>query len=231
MIVPGMLCWNHWMSINGFSEPIMQARVGFVMGITSGIYGIFSATLFWVAVLTAITGLLLLLVPGWLLRLSERLNVWIDTSSWFRKLDEPHQLERLFYRHHVVMGALILAGSLYSLWFIWRLQGGELLVLFPAAANRVLLEILQSVLIHVLLLGNLLALVIGLVVIVRPSLLKGLESRANRWVSSDRALSSLDKRVDVADRIIPGYPRLLGLLILLGSLYIMSNTLFAVLPG
>lgn len=200
-------------------------------GYSAELYGILAATLFWLAALTFLTGLLMLLVPGWLLRMSEKVNLWIDTSVWFRKLDEQQHFERLFYRHHVLMGLLIVAGSLYSLWFIWRLQGGELAALLPVMANPVLQEIVQVSLACFLLAGNLFALLVGLVVLLRPSLLKGLEAWANRWVASDQALGRLDRQVDVAERMVPGHPRLFGLLVVVGSLYIMSNTLIAVFPG
>lgn len=194
-------------------------------------YSILSATLFWLAALTFIAGLLMAVIPGWLMRVSGRLNVWVETSAWFRKLDEQRHFERFFYRHHLLMGVLIVAGSLYSLGFIWRLQGSELLVLLPALDNPVLLDILQAALGYLLLLGNVFAFVIGVVVLVRPSLLKGVEGWSNRWVDSEPALRSMDRHVDFAERVIPGHPRLFGLLVMIGSLYIMSNTLFSVLPG
>lgn len=198
---------------------------------STNLYSILSATLFWLAALTFIVGLLMILVPGWLMRVSGGINIWIDTAPWFHKLDEQRSFERLFYRFHLLMGIFIIVGSLYSLWFIWQLQGGELLFLLPALKNPVLLDILQSALIYLLLLGNLVAFVIGVVVLVRPSLLKNLEAWSNRWVDSDRVLKSVDRRVDISERIIHGHPRLFGLLVVIGSLYIMSNTLFSALPN
>jgi len=200
-------------------------------GYHTELYAIVSATLFWLAALTFVTGLLMLLVPGWLMRVSNRLNFWIDTSPWLHKLDEQRQFERLFYRHHLIMGILIIAGSLYSLWFIWNLSGRGLVDLLPSFSNPVLLDILQAALVYLLLFGNLFALVIGIVVVFRPSLLKGVEAWSNRWVDSENALHSMDRRVDVVDRVIPGHPRLFGLLVMLGSLYIMSNTLYSALPA
>ncbi|MDZ7735453.1 MAG: hypothetical protein U5P41_04425 [Gammaproteobacteria bacterium] len=183
------------------------------------------------AVLTFIVGLLMLLVPGWLMRIGGRLNTWIDTSVWLHRLDEQRHFERLFYRHHLIMGILITAGSLYSLWFIWKLSGKGLIYFLPDLGNPVLLDILHAAMVYSLLLGNLFALGVGIVVGLRPSLLKGLEAWSNRWVDSENALHTMDRRVDTVDRVVPGHPRLFGLLVMLGSLYIMSNTLFSALPA
>ncbi|MEX2517397.1 MAG: hypothetical protein WD572_10925 [Gammaproteobacteria bacterium] len=195
------------------------------------LYGILSASLFWLALLTFIVGLLMLLVPGWLLRVSERMNLWIDTSIWFKKLDEQRRFERLFYRHHIIMGSLIVVGSLYSLWFLWRLYGGDELRLLVDIENWLLEEILNTTLSMLLVIGNIFALLTGLIVVLRPSLIKGLEAWSNRWVESDRVFRTLDKQLDLAEQIIPGHPRLFGLLVVLGSLYIMSNTVISAFPA
>lgn len=196
---------------------------------TISIYNILSATLFWLATITLIAGMCLLLIPGWLLRLSERLSVWVDTSDWFKKLDEQKNFEREFYSNHKVMGSIIIIGSLYSLWFIWPLRN-ELHFLLPEINNFLLRNIMQTAVANTLLLGNAFAFIMGCVILLRPSLLKGLEVRLNRWIESGKSLEVLDKKVDIFDQVVPGKPRLFGLLIIIGSIYIMSNTLFAVLP-
>jgi len=187
-------------------------------------YKIFMASLFWLATLTFLAGLLMLLVPVWVQRTSERVNVWIDTSVWFKKLDEQKHFERLFYRHHIVMGLAIVLGSLYSLWFLWRLQDRGLALLLPAIENRVLQEILEASVLIMLQLGNLLALLVGLVVLLRPSLLKVLETWSNRWVDTEKTIKTLDSRLDLTDKIKPEHLRLFGLLVVIGSLFIMTNT-------
>lgn len=170
-------------------------------------------------------------LPNKLIELNERLSRWVDTSTWFHKIDEQRQIERIFYRYHILMGVLIIAGSLYSLWFLWRLQGGALLVILPALQNRVLLEVLEATASGVLLIGNLIALIIGIVVLVRPSLLKALEIKANSWFETEQTFNKLNRRVDLADQFLPNHPRLYGLLIMIGSLYILSNTLISVFSG
>lgn len=192
------------------------------------LYNILSVSLFWLAFLTCCIGLVMFLAPGWLLRISERVNLWIDTSVWFKKLDEQKNFERLFYRYHIAMGILIVAGSLYSLRFLWRLYGAEQLLFLPVLENTFLQEILQVALTYVLLSGNAVALLVGLVVLIRPSLLKKIEAWSNHWLETERVFGKLDQRVDLDKRIVPEHPRLFGLLVVIGSLFIMSNTWLAV---
>jgi hypothetical protein len=182
------------------------------------------ASLFWLAIITFVIGFLMLLFPGWVLRTSERVNVWVETSSWFRKLDEQKSFERLFYRHHIIMGLAIVLGSLYSLWFLWGLQERGLTLLLPAIENRILKEILEACLLILLQLGNLLAFLVGMVVVVRPSLLKTVENWSNRWVDTDSTIKTLDSRLDLTEKMTPYQMRLFGLLVVIGSLFIMSNT-------
>lgn len=170
----------------------------------------------------------MLFAPAWLVRISERVNHWIDTSIWFKKLDEQKNFERLFYRHHIVMGILIVTGSLYSLRFLWRLYDAEQLLFLPVLDNTFLQEILQIVITYILLSGNAAAFLVGLVVLIRPSLLKNIETWSNHWLETDRLFGKLDQRVDLDNRIIPEHPRLFGLLVVIGSLFIMSNTWLAV---
>jgi hypothetical protein len=182
------------------------------------------ASLFWLAMITFVIGLLMLLFPGWVLRTSERVNVWIETSVWFKKLDEQKNFERLFYRHHIIMGTAIVLGSLYSLWFLWGLQDRGLTLLLPAIENRILKEIVEACFLISLKLGNLLAFFIGLVVVMRPSLLKTVENWSNRWIDTDSTLKTLDSRLDLTEKMTPYQMRLFGFLVVIGSLFILSNT-------
>jgi len=185
---------------------------------------LFSA-LFWLGALLFVLGLVLLLFPASLERLSRLLDKWIETRAVFDQLDEPIRLERQFYRHHRIMGLLILAGAGYCLYSLmgW-VDYTELIVGIPELAGRGTSGMLLEGALLVLALGNLLALAVGMIVFFRPSLLKGIEAWGNRWIESDRFMEAMDRQVDVTGSWLPQNPRLIGLLAVIGSLYIMSNT-------
>ncbi len=78
---------------------------------------------------------------------------------------------------------------------------------------------------YYLLLGGLgIALIIGLVVLVRPSLLKSLEKWGNRWIDTDSELEGFDRIHEIPGNILPGRPRWFGAFVLLGALYIIYST-------
>lgn len=176
----------------------------------------------------AIAGLLMIVMPGRMLWLNQKFDIWIDTSRWFQSLDQPHQAERIFYRHHIIMGLLIMVGAIYSLRYLWTLQQSDLLLLLPVFSEQALAEWFHGVISLFLLVGNGIALVVGFIVLVRPSLLKRVEVWANTWVDSGRILRRLDSRMEASNQLIARHMRLVGLLVVIGSLYIMTHTIAVV---
>lgn len=181
--------------------------------------------LFWLGTLLLVLGLMLLLFPASLQRLSLTLDRWISTDPFFGRLDEQIRIERLFYRHHRFMGVLIVAGAGYCLYSLadW-VDFTELVRGIGDFSQLETTALLLDGALLVLGLGNLLALLAGIIVLLRPSLLKRFESWGNTWVESDGVTGTLNRRIDVTERWLPRYPRLVGLLTVIGSLYIMSNT-------
>jgi hypothetical protein len=104
--------------------------------------------------------------------------------SWralLRSLDESRDVKRALYRGHRIAGIALYAGALYALdllWFAYEpARVARVLRLGNGALDAVLIESLWFFLFA----GNVAAVVAALVVVFRPSLLKGLE----RW--SDRS--------------------------------------------
>src|SRR5690242_16410919 len=67
-------------------------------------------------ILALVVGVLLLAMPQALFALNARLSRWVDTRNALGMLDQPLSLERFFYRHHRILGVLIVMGSGYVLW-------------------------------------------------------------------------------------------------------------------
>ncbi len=145
------------------------------------IYEWLLASLFWLGVVLFVTGAYWTIYPAGFQKLSESLNRWISTTSFFTRLDEQIRVERYFYRHHRLMGVIIIVGAGYCLfmlqgvaehWNIWRdLQG---------IGDTNMTDIMADAMLVALGIGNVLALATGIVVTLRPSLLKRLESWSNR---------------------------------------------------
>jgi len=190
--------------------------------------GLYNHRLYWytqpvllilaLGLLTAlIVGLLLLVRPGTVLALNTRLSRWVSTAEAFARLDQPVTWERFFYRHHRLLGALITLGAAYVLLrWAFDFQRAELLSLLGRrwTANGLDSLVLAGewivVGLHVLLL------IVGLVILFRPSQLKVLEQSANRWMTP-AAGARLDTVIESVDRSVAVYPRLSGLLVVVAS--------------
>lgn len=115
-------------------------------------------------------------------------------------LESPRRIERFVYRHHRWSGAVILLGAGFAL---WRIAASGILW-SPRAFG------LHVPLLWLLAVATALGFLVGLVVLVRPSGLKPLETRANRWVGPEAG---------TIREWLGRHPRVQGLLVLAASLY------------
>jgi hypothetical protein len=163
-------------------------------------------------------GLLLVFNSGLAFRVSERMNRWVSTRAALRSLEEERSIARPLYRMHRLVGTLICAGALYALIVLGTPYGEMAIVksLSGIGPPRFASWVSESLRI-VLLAGNFAALIFGLVFIVRPSALKRLEAWADRRISGRRFLRT--------------HPRLVGAVIVAGSLYVMVNLGFVLFTG
>jgi hypothetical protein len=173
--------------------------------------------------LALVVSVLLLARPGVLFALNARMSRWIDTRRQFDALETPHQLERFFYRHHRAVGAAIIGGTGYVLWqwaFAYEREAFLLLLdrrwvtghldWVPVALETALVGLHGAILL------------IGVVILLRPSLLKGLERAANRWHQLPRE-HRLDRVVAHLDTGFELYPRLSGLILLLATAWSLAS--------
>lgn len=182
-------------------------------------------TLFWIGILLAFLGLALIIAPAQVLGTARTLNRWISTKPFFDSLNRPRYQERYFYRNHRISGTIIVVLSAICLYILVFYHS-------PAAITAQLIRTMETefgrwliVSLYYLLLGCLgVALLVGVVVLIRPSLLKSLEQWGNRWVDTDRELEGFDRVHEIPGHILPGRPRWFGLFVLLGALYILFST-------
>lgn len=169
--------------------------------------------------LALLVGVLPLARPQALFALNQRLSRWVDTRQTFNLLDQPRHLERFFYRHHRVLGALIVLGAGYVLlrWAFAYDRSDLAALLSPRWAARGMDWIplaLEAVLVglHVAILA------IGVLIVFRPSLLKGVEKAANRWQDGPET-TPLDSVVGTLDGTFEGHPRVSGLILVISALW------------
>jgi hypothetical protein len=183
-------------------------------------------TFLWVALLGGVMGLLmgiaLIFRSSLVARVSARMNVWISSRQAMRPLEAPIDIERAVYRWHRLVGALLLAGALFTLYVATtRFQGPELsLVLGKFFRVEIAKWIGQSLRIF-LIVANLAALLFAAVMILRPSALKPLEAWANRQYSGRQATRAWEIPRNLIDPFVQNNPRLVGVLLALASLCVL----------
>lgn len=179
---------------------------------------------FWAGVAAFILGLLIVIAPAAVMRVSQVLNRWVSTDQVFRDLDSPRASERLFYRHHRVFGVLLVLGGAYILYEFVGLESsvlGRNVILF--GSHTVAQWLLDSMIVLNRVFAAV-AIALGIAVFFRPSVLKTLEDSTNRWFAVDDSLKVLlDTELGAPEQLFARWPRLFGVLIMLGSLYIIFN--------
>lgn len=163
--------------------------------------------------LALFVGVLLLARPQALFTLNQRLSRWVDTRQAFGLLDQPRHLERFFYRHHRALGVLVVLGATYVLarWAFAYDRDALLALLGPRWAAQGMDWVPLAL--EVVLVGlHVAILVVGGLIVFRPSLLKGVEKAANRWQPGP-ATAPLDTVVGHVDDTIESHPRVSGLLL------------------
>lgn len=182
------------------------------------------------AAFALLAGLLLIFNSEMAFRISDRLNRWVSTRAAIRLLEKDRSISRPLYRMHRLVGALICAGALYSL-IVLGMSAGEAAITKslsgtgPPQFAAWLSESLRIILVT----GNVGALLFGLVFIARPSALKSLEAWADRSFSGRKYAKLLEVMHRPADRFVRAHPRLVGGLVILGSVYVLANLGYALL--
>jgi len=180
---------------------------------------------FWAGIAAFAIGLLIVISPPVVMRAGQVLNRWVSTERIFHDLDSPRPTERLFYRHHRIFGSLLVLGGAYVLYVFGTIGldasklGTNLMFFGSRTAAQWLLDSLTAV----NRIFAVVAIALGIAVFYRPSVLKALENSTNRWFIVDDSLKRLDVQMAAPDRLFAHRPRLVGIIIMLASLYVVFN--------
>jgi hypothetical protein len=179
---------------------------------------------FWAGIAAFVLGLLIAVFPSLIMRAGEVLNRWISTERVFQDLDSPRSTERLFYRHHRIFGGLLMLGGAYILYmFAFATNSTRLAATITLFGSHTVAQWLLDSLIALNLVFAAVAIGIGFAVFFRPSMLKNLEASTNRWFAVDSSVKQLDAQSTAPDRLFARSPRIVGILIMLASAYIVLN--------
>src|SRR2546422_4092424 len=107
------------------------------------------------AALGLLVGIMLLIDSQRVLRWNAYLNRWISTGESLRVLDQPHDLNRIVYRRHRILGLVVLAAALYALdVLVFNIQTRPLVHIFRDLANPATLQLFAESVRWLLVAGN-----------------------------------------------------------------------------
>jgi hypothetical protein len=176
------------------------------------------------AALGLVIGVMLLIDSARVMQWNAYLNRWISTENAARVLDQSRDVKHFVYRRHRVIGLLVIAGALFALDVLaFRLQTTPLLRALRPLGNPTALALAVDSARVFLVSGNAVALVAGVILCFRPSLLKGVEAWADRQFSTPLPNKSLDEPNYRPDAFVRDHPKLVGALVAAGSVFILAS--------
>ncbi len=173
--------------------------------------------LWWIVILVLIlVSALSLCFPVLLIRLSrfsgKRFNLPAENM-----LNTSISIDKKLYRHHVLSGALISGLSAVALYLLlFKLDLSRFSAQISSNPFAWQMWLFESVL-TIALLGGVIGCCAGLVMMLRPSLLRPLEFWGNRWITTSKEMLEKDLSGDVIERWVIQHTRLFGLSVLLAA--------------
>ncbi len=186
-------------------------------------------------VLAVIVGVVLIVTPRRLAAWSELTDRWVSTQPVASRLDQMRNVDAYALKYPRLLGALLLVGAAFLLVYgallverVGTYTGARVLAeLFGVGALPMALwEVLWVCLLVLLLLGGVLALVVGGLALAAPPLLQRFSDAANRWVETGRGEQALDTPRYGFDASVRRQPRLWGVIITLLAGYTLGVLLW-----
>jgi uncharacterized protein YjeT (DUF2065 family) len=184
------------------------------------------SSLFILGILVILLGLSIVLLPEKINKMALKLNRWVSTEHYFDKVDKPRYIERAIYRNSTIVGLLIILGSAYCLFtFLYNTNIDYLITKLPLINdNELMTEWLYSSLIYILIAANFICLILGFIILLRPSCLKSIEKLSNQWIHTKPFLNKLDSTRSMPEYKLQGKMRVFGLFVIIGGIFIVMNT-------
>jgi hypothetical protein len=159
----------------------------------------------------------MLLKPERILSLNQYFSRWVGTQQLNEQLDRPRWIERYFYQHHRLVGSFLLIGAIFILYVFMFSYGMQKFSAALPSVTRGLWMALSGM----LLVGGVVAALVGIIVLTRPSLLRDIEHASNRWISTEGMGKFFDGMNYSVDRQILRHRKIAGVFMILGGLYVL----------
>jgi len=167
-----------------------------------------------------VVGVLMIFKPSVIINLNKKPINFLMFRRSMRALDIPRYIDYVFYRHHKLIGTIITFTSIYMLYYFTLIYDADIISgLVHGSKYADIVKMLANTLQLFLLLTGIFTLIIGVIMVVRPSMLKGFEAWSNRWISTYQIPGLLSADRDQVNQLVYKYPRLVGIIIITLGLY------------
>lgn len=174
-------------------------------------------------IIAMLYGFWLLIFPDSAIKLGDKINKNFSMRKHTKSLETQISIESWFYHHSKITGSLLMAGAAYLIYLLfWNLDFLQLAKVMPGLSVIVWEWLLQTFQIFFSIM-SMLVLLAGFLVIVRPSILKPLEHKANKWISTRQKMQFMSDNVGQTDRVLSRFPRQFGAVILIFSAIVLLN--------
>ena len=173
-----------------------------------------------------ILGLALIFAPSFALKFNNKVNTRFSMREKTKRIETPIRSEPIFYKYSKLSGTILTVGALFVLYTLATFNAYTLIPHLPKSLPPVIWEwIIESAQVFFYLTCSFI-LVFGILVFIRPSLIKGLEKAANHWISTRQGFSKMTQDINFTNKLVNAYPRVFGVSITFFSIII----LFLLLP-
>jgi len=152
------------------------------------------------------------------------LNRWVSTSEGMNKVDASYNIERIMHRQRRLLGVVFLA--LAALSFVVLVAKFDAVVLASIFARRfpsIAVELVTESLKWFLIIGNVLAIVVGATLILIPDVLAKVEARMNKSYSPRAYGNDMDSMHLTLDKWAQARPRTAGWIIIVLGAWVVVN--------
>ena len=175
---------------------------------------------FGVFFISFLVGLMLIVRPDIIVRLNQRVGKKFSLRRSTKVLEMPTNIDRLFYRHHRIIGVIVTLVSGYVLYFFTiGYNAADISVILKTYKHGEIIDLIISSLRLFMQLCSAIIVLLGVAIFFRPSQLKNVEAWANRWISTRKATRPLSLDRDQMNQLVYKYPRFSGFLITVLSIY------------
>lgn len=191
-----------------------------------------------VEILTLIFGILgmtlsvmLIFSPNLTKRLSNILNRNVDVDKKLEYLDRNIEITEFFYKYHIVMGVLLIAGSAFCLFFFFfSLDISKFAdILFGYQKNLFLTEVILKSITWIGKIGCFASLLSGLLLVFAPDRMRQLENKLNSLFETKSVLEKLDKSSHDLDTFFFRHTTVVGLVGAAISFFLISLSIINLL--